>query len=472
MEENKDIIVYAKYQEYKAALDSELSRTAEGFVRIGYLLRLAADTDILRESGYKNVMEFAQEEYGLDKTQVSRFIAINARFSKNGYSDELEDHYQGFGSAKLSIMLQLPDAVNEVLTPEFSKAEIQTVKNEVDKEKSISDLEMLTEQVVINMESMDSLQKVFYQMGRENPTLFLKLYEARMADAKEYQEILAPSGEGLISVRIQGMGRMMLSVKDVDRDVSLVNVRSNKKEKFPWERVVGVINELTGRNVDNRPENGKRWWELVYGEECPVEEKAEVAPVQQRQPETPKARKESKVTIAKPVPPKVEKKLEPKPPAKKEEPPKAEEPKEEPPKAAESLLETNQPEMVNEQAPEVDVTEKMEVAPVQPEPEVTGQMELVKDFPEYLPEDYVVTEDGTEVLPAKVEKHPAEHYEIKKGEFGFELLDDNILVTVCKSAGNALLIKTILEKEFYTEDGSDCSFTKDDCIRFFEESEG
>ena len=232
MEENKDIIVFAKYQEYKAALDSELAKTAEGFVRIGYLLRLAADTDILRESGYKNVMEFAQEEYGLDKTQVSRFIAINARFSKNGYSDELEDHYQGFGSAKLSIMLQLPDAVNEVLTPEFSKAEIQTVKNEVDKEKSISDLEMLTEQVVINMESMDSLQKVFYQMGRENPTLFLKLYEARMADAKEYQEILAPSGEGLISVRIQGMGRMMLSVKDVDRDVSLVNVRSNEKQKL------------------------------------------------------------------------------------------------------------------------------------------------------------------------------------------------------------------------------------------------
>lgn len=472
MEENKDIIVFAKYQEYKAELDSELAKTAEGFIRIGYLLRLAADTDILRESGYKNVMEFAQEEYGLDKTQVSRFIAINARFSKNGYSDELEDHYQGFGSAKLSIMLQLPDAVNEVLTPEFSKAEIQTVKNEVDKEKSISDLEMLTEQVVINMESMDSLQKVFYQMGRENPTLFLKLYEARMADAKEYQEILAPSGEGLISVRIQGMGRMMLSVKDVDRDVSLVNVRSNEKEKFPWERVVGVINELTGRNVDNRPENGKRWWELVYGEECPVEEKAEVAPVQQRQPETPKARKESKVTTAKSVPPKVEKKPEPKPPAKKEEPPKAEEPKEEQPKAAESLPETNQLETVNEQAPEVEATGKTEVAPVQPEPEVTGQMELVKDFPEYLPEDYLVAEDGIEVLPAKTEKSPIAHYEIKKGEFGFELLDDNMLATVCKCAGNALLIKAILEKEFYTEDGSDCSFTKDDCIRFFEESEG
>ena len=40
---------YRSYQEYKTELDSELSKTAEGFVRIGYLLRLAEDTDILKE---------------------------------------------------------------------------------------------------------------------------------------------------------------------------------------------------------------------------------------------------------------------------------------------------------------------------------------------------------------------------------------------------------------------------------------
>ena len=45
---------YRSYQEYKAELDSELSKTAEGFVRIGYLLKLARDTDILHESGYSS----------------------------------------------------------------------------------------------------------------------------------------------------------------------------------------------------------------------------------------------------------------------------------------------------------------------------------------------------------------------------------------------------------------------------------
>lgn len=451
MVENREVAVYVGYGEYKAALDTEIKREAEGFVRIGYLLRLAADTDILKDSGYKDVLEFAQKEYGLDKSQVSRFMAINAKFSENGYSDRLEAHYQGFGHAKLSIMLKLPDSVNEVLTPDFSKAEIQDIKGEVDKERNISDLEMLTEQVVINMESMNNLQKVFYQMGRENPELFVKLYEAKSAGAKEYQEILAPSGEILISVRIQGVGRMMLSVKDVERDVSLVNVRSNEKENFPWEQVTSVINELTGRNVDNKPESGKKWWELVYDEEYPIVEKTEVAPVQQTQTEAPKPRKESKVTTAKPEPPKAPKKPEP---VKKTEP-----------KAAEPEAFMPKP------VPEEHALEKTEVAPVQPDQGVEGQMELEKDFPEYCPDGYVVAEDGTEVLPAKVEKNDSQHYEIKKGEFGYELLDDSMLVTVCKSASNALLIKAILEKEFQAKDGSNCTFTKDDCDKFFEEEE-
>lgn len=61
------------YSEYKAALDKQMLESAEGFVRIGYLLKLAKDTDILRDSQYSNVLEFAKAEYGIDKTMVSRF---------------------------------------------------------------------------------------------------------------------------------------------------------------------------------------------------------------------------------------------------------------------------------------------------------------------------------------------------------------------------------------------------------------
>ena len=48
MEELKMI---GTYQEFKKAFDAELYNQAEGFVRTGYLLKKARDTDILRESG-------------------------------------------------------------------------------------------------------------------------------------------------------------------------------------------------------------------------------------------------------------------------------------------------------------------------------------------------------------------------------------------------------------------------------------
>lgn len=89
------------YDEYKTALDKQMKETAEGFVRIGYLLKLARDTDILKWSAYTNVIEFARVEYGLDKTMVSRFISINDRFSENGNSPVLKTSYKGFGYAKL-----------------------------------------------------------------------------------------------------------------------------------------------------------------------------------------------------------------------------------------------------------------------------------------------------------------------------------------------------------------------------------
>ena len=40
----------AGYQEFKGLVDKELNQAAEGFVRIGYLLKVARDTNILYES--------------------------------------------------------------------------------------------------------------------------------------------------------------------------------------------------------------------------------------------------------------------------------------------------------------------------------------------------------------------------------------------------------------------------------------
>ena len=74
-----DLTAFSNYEEYKKTLTEELTKASESFVRIGYLLKVARDTAILAGTAYSDVNEFAAAEYNLDKTQVSRFIRINAK---------------------------------------------------------------------------------------------------------------------------------------------------------------------------------------------------------------------------------------------------------------------------------------------------------------------------------------------------------------------------------------------------------
>ena len=291
----EQVIEYRSYQEYKQELDTELKKTAEGFVRIGYLLKVARDTSILAESQYDNVVDFARAEYGIDKTQVSRFIHINDKFSKGGYAPELKEEYQGFGYAKLSIMLSLPDSVNEELTPDFSKTEVQQVKDEVDEEKKTTDIEVMMEEKDSVQQSFDTnLEKAVYQLGKDAPEVYKRLWESAVKNGesgKRFIENLIPDEKAMYIVRIPGAGRCMLSMKAEEDTVKLINIRdSSANETYTKQQLEDALKKMlpdtdTWRNA----------WVSLYSENLPAEKSAAVAPVQ------PKAapRKESKVIVPK-----------------------------------------------------------------------------------------------------------------------------------------------------------------------------
>lgn len=291
---------YKTYQEYKAELDSELSKTAEGFVRIGYLLRLAEDTDILKESGYRSVVEFAQAEYNIEKTQVSRFININKKFSEGGYSDRLQENYRGFGYSKLTVMLQLPETVNEELTPDYSKSEIQQIKNQIDEENKTTDLEILMEGQDPVMEAAeDDLSRAVRQLagdiqdGEEIPRMYKEIWtEGRTGlTAEDLQVIMTPAGQRMYTMRIQGMGGRNLSLKDHNNgdSVALINMRTGEKQEYTWERLLEIWRHLISGGTTYQEA-----WQQLYGKPWPEEKK--IAPVQLKEEKKPAPRKETKVS--------------------------------------------------------------------------------------------------------------------------------------------------------------------------------
>lgn len=291
-----EIIEIKGYRDFKAELDKELKANAEGFVKIGYLLKVARDTSVLTESGYKNVAEFAQAEYGLSKDVVSRYIAINDRYSEDGYSMRLQDRFEGYGVAKLQEMLTLSDAVIEAIEPTLTRKEIQEIKKEVAEEEAITPLEVIAEAAapenVKEEKELTLTQRIWKAYFHEAKDEFLKIAkvideEATMNTKATFCDWLAPTGCANKWARIPGVGKFMMTIRSKSEPITLTNVRDGSRIEQKLEEVIADLQTIFmyGR---------KEEWSSVYGEpfdapaEAPSkkeEPKAQPKPVEVKKPE-------------------------------------------------------------------------------------------------------------------------------------------------------------------------------------------
>lgn len=302
MEESKDLVALADgstglwkddqvvyrdeiltgYTDFKGKLDTELKANAEGFVRIGYLLKVARDTNILAESGYKNVAEFAFAEYQLTKDIVSRYIAINDKYAENGYSDKLQTKFEGFGVAKLQEMLTLPDAIIEEIEPTLTKREIIDIKREVAAEEAITPIEMAIEAAAPEVQKEEKELTLTQRVWKDIIKGFWDKYNVKDKNSAlnkiittEYPfvtdesftkplelalyELIAPSGTATLWARIPGVGRYMVTIKGLDEPINMVNARDGSKINTSFADAVRDIAEIF------EGECTAESWEKVYG---------------------------------------------------------------------------------------------------------------------------------------------------------------------------------------------------------------
>lgn len=275
-----DIITLNNYEEFKQKFDTVMQETAERFVVIGYLLKVARDTDILKESGYKSMGEFALKRYGLTKDIASRYIAINDRYSEGGYSEQLDQRYKSFGYAKLAEMLTLPDVIVDQIGTDMTKEEIRAIKTEVREEEAVSDIEVLIEAKDEQVEQKETiLEKALHQICHEHPEIYEKLWVAvntTNCKVEDLVDILAPSGNAIITCRIPGTGRIMVSIKGLEENLQVINVRTEEKEEYTWQALRMAAAELAGKYYQDY-KNWENCWELTFKEYL---KKQKVAPAQ------------------------------------------------------------------------------------------------------------------------------------------------------------------------------------------------
>ena len=286
------IVTYNYYDDFKKQFDSCMQQTANNFVKIGYLLKQARDTDILEESGYSGMGEFAKAEYGLDNSTTSRFIAICDRYGAG--NDHLLPKYAEYGYSKLAEMLTLPESVADAITPEITKEEIREIKQEIREEEKITDIEVCIEKTDHpEADDGNTLTEVIKNYLKEYPKEFKALAEN---DNTRAVDVLAPSGSAVIMARVHGIGRMMITLED-GQPAKLVN--ANTTEEFSDEQLEEAVRKIFDSVAAGSAEEA---YKELYGEEMPKE------PV--KAPETKKSPEKKKVKIA-PAQTKEEKKPEP-----------------------------------------------------------------------------------------------------------------------------------------------------------------
>lgn len=291
------IVIYNYYDDFKRHFDACMQETANNFVKIGFLLKQARDTDILKESGYSGMGEFARKEYGLDSSTTSRFIAICDRYGAG--DDRLLPEYAEYGYSKLAEMLTLPESVADAITPELTKEEIREIKQEIREEEKITDVEVCIEKADHpEVDDNDPLAEVIKGYLKEYPKEFTALAENENISAVE---VLAPSGSAVMMARIPGMGRMMLTLEE-GQPVKLVNVRANTTEEYSDDQLEAAVRKIFESVAAGSA--GEAYKEL-YGEDMPKEPA--------KAPETKKAPEKKKVKIAPAQKKKTEKEKKPEP---------------------------------------------------------------------------------------------------------------------------------------------------------------
>lgn len=272
------------YADFKQTLDEEMNKVAEGFVKIGYLLDYAINTNIIHEGGYENVNEFAKAEYGIDTTQVSRFVNIYRRFGEPGLP-RLKTQYMDHGVAKLGIMLTLPEYINEEITEDYSKSEIKAIKREVEEEAKISDIEVaLEEKSTLQQLLPEGLKQLVMQFVKDYPNEYVKLYDA--VTLEDVKEIMAPNEVATYTVRIPAVGKILMFVK-ADENIVATNTRNGEKNTYGWEDFFKAVKDYFVLGTD-----AKDSWCNIFQEPWPLEDKkAEEKPKKESKVKTPEPKK-------------------------------------------------------------------------------------------------------------------------------------------------------------------------------------
>lgn len=228
-------ITLDEWTQWKEDIRKKLSETAGNFVYIGYRLKQIRDSGMF--DGCADIFEFAQREWGLGKSTVSRFIAINEKYSEGGNSLELKEEFKQFSSSKLSEMLTLPDSEIQLITEKTTVKEIRALKefDHQDPSREIVDGEET---------AWTPLEKClidFFKDRKEVLNEIMRYMEDEQPEYKKAMELMNPSGQSS-----HKKGIVFLFLYDWNTGVKYKLMTQPEPVSLTWQELLNNIFRIYG----------------------------------------------------------------------------------------------------------------------------------------------------------------------------------------------------------------------------------
>ena len=227
-----EIVTMEQWNQWNDEIKERLKRTASDFVAIGFRLRQIRDSGIY--DGAADLYEFAQREYGLGQSAVSRFIAINEKYSEGGYGLRLKEEYSNYKYSQLSEMLTLPDSQHQYVGENTTVKDIREMKSFNAEEKSLEQgqqLDMFTPPKNDTIPELDVLIHGLFEGKKEEwEDVRKEIKENPERGGSVVAEIVCPSGN-----RMYRKGLVLMMIQDYAHGITLRKM-GQPDEKVTWDR--------------------------------------------------------------------------------------------------------------------------------------------------------------------------------------------------------------------------------------------
>lgn len=240
------------YIQCKNDIKNNLGSIVKSFVRIGWLLTRIDKSGAYKNDGYSTISEFAQAEYGMNKSGVSRFKKIYEKYSVPGDTPELRDEYKEFNQSQLEEMLQIPEEDYAMLHPEANKEDFRELKrfnreNDSNPENLWSWKEAKTPE--------EKLKATVQEFFRENKEILNDFY-GKSLSVKDLAEEICPSGS-----RSYRKGTVFLMFYTLEQGI-MVKIFGETPTKMTYQE----FTDHTKQIFDAAAAAGEKTWDNYFGE--------------------------------------------------------------------------------------------------------------------------------------------------------------------------------------------------------------